>query len=186
MSTAIINLDLTNSIDVVRALVGDFDTDCPIMSDNMYQQLLDMFSESDESIAEWFAAIRACEIITRHYAQDALRSRERVNAVEVEQYGNERFKAYQDACEWLKNNPPLGSGADGLPLFYLGGGCNNGLRASGISIGWFSSALSACWAVTWENGYYRPYVPGYNLRFLGTIETNLCTTCYSSNCSCGC
>ncbi|MCP3921269.1 MAG: hypothetical protein GY714_01660 [Desulfobacterales bacterium] len=185
MTDAIINLDLTNSIDVVRALVGDFDKTCPIMSDNMYQQILDMYTEVDESIAEWFAAIYACSIIVRHYAQSGLRSRERVNAVEVEEYGNERYQAYKNTCKWLKANPPIGSGADGLPLFFLGGYCNNGLRQSGISIGWFSSAMLACHAITWENGYFRGYNNG--LAFLGTIEVNLCGTCglgVGSGCCC--
>ncbi len=186
MTDAIINLDLTNPIDVVRSLVGDFDTDCPIMSNNMYQQLLDKFTSLDETTAEWFAAIEACEIIVRHFAQTGLRSRERVNAVEVEEYGNERFQAYKNTCKWLKANPPWGSAAQGAPLFFLGGYCNNGLRQSGITVGWFSSALLACHAITWEHGYYRPINNG--LRFLGTIEVNLCGTCglVLDSCSCGC
>lgn len=175
MSTAVINLDLTNPIDVVRALVGDFDKECPIMSDNMYQQLLDMYSNNSESIAEWFAAIYACDIIARHYAQDGLRSRERVNAVEVEEYGHERYAAYAETCTWLRSHPPIGSDAYGLPLFHLGGSCNNGLNISGISIGWMSSALLACHAITWENGYFRHCNNG--LRFLGTIQVNLCGLC---------
>ena len=118
MSTPVINLDLTNSIDVVRALVGDFDTACPIMSNNMYQQILDMYTNVSESSAEWLAAIYACDIITRHYAQDGLRSRERVNAVEVEEYGHERYEAYVQTCKWLRANPPIGSDAYGLPLFW--------------------------------------------------------------------
>lgn len=182
MTCPVINLDLTNPIDVVRALVGDFDTSCPIMSNNMYQQILDMYSDQTESTAEWFSAIYACDIIARHYAQEGLRSRERVNAVEVEEYGNERYKAYMDTCHWLRTHPPIGSDAYGLPLFFIGGGCNNGLVQSGISIGWFSSALLACHAITWENGYYR----GNDYRFLGTIEVNLCVSCgsYADNCGC--
>ena len=60
---------------------------------------------------------------------------------------------------------------------YFGGGCNNGLRTSGISIGWMSSALLACHAITWENGYFRNIFPNDGLRFLGTIQVNLCGTC---------
>lgn len=185
MTTPTINLDLTNPIDVVRSLVGDFDTSCPIMSNNMYQQLLDRYTSLEESTAEWFASIDACDIIVRHYAQTGLRSRERVNAVEVEEYGNERYKAYKDTCEWLRAHPPFGSDAQGAPLFYFGGSCNNGLRASGISIGWFSSALLACHAITWDNGYFRL---GPDLRFdrIGTIQVNLCGTCGTNASGCGC
>lgn len=189
MTTAIINLDLTNPIDVVRSLVGDFDKSCPIMSDNMYQQLLDQFTKLNESTAEWLAAIEACDIISRHYAQTGLRRRERVNAVEVEQYGNERYKAYVDTCNWLRTHPPISSAAYGLPLFHFGGGCNNGLALHGITIGWMSAALLACHAITWENGYFRQdfgFLQTNGLRFLGTIQVNLCGTCGLSTSSCGC
>ncbi len=191
MTTAVINLDLTNPIDVVRSLVGDFDTSCPIMSNNMYQQLLDKFPTLNESTAEWFAAIEACDIITRHYAQTGLRTRERVNAVEVEEYGNERYKAYQATCEWLRGHPPFGTDPQGGALFFFGGGCSNGLVAHGIFNGWFSTALLACHAITWENGYFRQdsgLLRTNGLRFLGTIQVNLCGTCglSTSSCSCGC
>ena len=192
MTDAIINLDLTNSIDVVRSLVGDFDKNCPIMSDNMYQQLLDQFTTVNLDTAEWFAAINACDIISRHYAQTGLRSRERVNAVEVEEYGNERYKAYRNTCKWLRSNPPFGSDVQGSELFFFGGSCNNGMAMHGISIGWFSTALMACHAITWENGYFREsgLLRTNGLRFLGTIQVNLCGSCgqgigSSGGCSCG-
>ncbi len=190
MSTAVINLDLTNPIDIVRSLVGDFDKSCPIMSDNMYQQLLDQFSTLEDATAEWFAAIDACDIISRHYAQNALRSRERVNAVEVEEYGHERYQAYRDTCKWLRANPPFGTDLQGSPLFFFGDTRSNGLHRHGIHIGWMNACLRACHQLTWENGYYRPTC-NEGLRFLGTIEVNLCGFCglgiglLSGGCGCG-
>ena len=185
MSDAFIDLDLTNPINIVRVLAGDVDTANPILSDNMYQQMLDMYADKELSVAEWFAAIYACNIIAMQFAPDALRSRERVNAVEIEEYGKERYDSYRRACQWLRANPPIGSEAEGVVGFLIGGGCNNGLVCSGISIGWLNSALLTCWSLTWDNGYYRPC---NDLRFIGTIQTNLCGTCGcgTGDCGCGC
>ena len=117
-----INLDLTAPIDATRAMVGDVDTDDPILSDAMYQQILDINTINDrgECVVLWFSSIQAAEIILAHYAPLAFRSRERVNAVEVEEYGGERYKNYQDLVKWLRNNPPNNC-SFGTSLFYFGG-----------------------------------------------------------------
>lgn len=119
---AIIDLDLTIPTNALRAIVGDIDPDNPIMSDSMYQQIYDMndINGRQEAVVLWFSAIQAASILLSHYASTAGHYRERVNAVEIEESGGEKYRNFLNLLKWLRNNPPTG-GTASAGLFHFGG-----------------------------------------------------------------
>jgi len=153
MST--INIDLTNPVNTIRCLVGDVDICNPILSDMMYQQIIALYTNGsrEECSIVWLSAIYAAQIILAHYAPDSMRYRERVNAVEIDYYGGERFKNYEKLIKWLKNNPPnyCDAGTTG-GLFYFGGTYTE--CSSIYTLRYINSCLMDCWGCRWENGFY--------------------------------
>ena len=147
-----INIDLTNPINVVRAMVGDIDVCSPIMSDMMYQQILDIndINDRSECVIVWFSAIQAASILMAQYSITGQRYRERVNAVEVENYGSERYKNYQDLTKWLRNNPPMNCPLGGA-LFYFGGTYDQ--CDTIYTLKYIKSCICACWPRAWVDGY---------------------------------
>jgi len=147
-----INLDLTNPTNVIRAMVGDVDMCDPIMSEMMYQQIYDIqnVDGKEENTVIWLSAIQACFYIKAHYAPEAMRYRERVNAVEFEQYGGERYKNYCDLMDWLRGNPPAIS--TGAPLFHFGGTYTSYDKISMLQ--YMNICLETYWGYVWRDGYY--------------------------------
>jgi len=151
---ATINLDLSNPSNAIRALVGDVDVCDPIMSDSMYQQIYDLndINDRNECVIAWFASIQAAEIIMAQYAPTGQRYRERVNAVEVENYGSERYKNYQNLVKYLRNNPPMNCPLSNT-LFYFGGTytqCDNI-----YTLKYINKCLCGFWGLpnAWIDGY---------------------------------
>ena len=149
---ATINLDLTNPINAIRAMVGDIDTCNPLMSDMMYQQIYDKANKSNrnECIVLWYAAIQAAEILMAHFAPTALRSRERVNAVEIEEYGSERYNNYKDLLKWLRNTPPLDC-ALSTTLFQFGGTYTE--CDTIYTLKYMRQCFCMFWPRVWTDGY---------------------------------
>ena len=150
---ATIDLDLTNPINVVRAMVGDVDCNNPIMSDGMYQSIIDAntINGRAECVIIWFSAIQATGYLLAHYSQDAMRQRERVNAVEVEQYGGERYRNYKNLHNWLQKNPPLTYQFE-QTLFDFGGTYTE--CSTFYSVQYINKCLCECWCKVWQDGYY--------------------------------
>lgn len=149
-----IDFDLTDPINVIKVMVGDIDCDDPLMSANMYQQILDMFDKSEcygEPIQIWYSAKYAARIFIAEYGHTGMRTRERVNAVELEFYGGERYRNYRDLVEWLENNPPVGSTENGISLFHFGG-TFDGYRNL-PSLQYINACLNGFWGWSWKDGY---------------------------------
>jgi hypothetical protein len=118
----------------------------------MYQQILDINSinERSECIVVWFSAIQAAEILMAQYSIDGQRSRERVNAVEVENYGGERYRSFKDLTKWLKSHPPLNCTLGGS-LFHFGGTYT---QADDIyTLKYLKSCICSCWPHYTITGY---------------------------------
>jgi len=152
---ATIDLDLTNPVNVVRAMVGDVDSCNPIMSDNMYQQVINMFDDGvrAECAVVWRSALYAANLILAQYTPDSMRTRERVNSVEIDYDGSNRYKNYERLIKWLKNNPPDScTTGSTFSLFHFGGTyteCNQI-----YTLRYINTCLSECWGCYWENGFY--------------------------------
>lgn len=152
MST--INIDLTNPVNAVKVTVGDTDVCNPIMSDMMYQQIIAKYNDGvrEECIVLWLSAIYAAQLILAHYAPDSMRYRERVNAVEIDYYGGERYKNYEKLIKWLRNNPPNFCDSGGGALFYFGGTYTECSQI--YTLRYINDCLGECWGCKWENGFY--------------------------------
>lgn len=150
---ATIDLDLTNPINVVRVMVGDVDSCNPLMSDNMYQSILDSNTVDgrDECVVVWFSAQQAVGYLIAHFAPEAMRYRERVNAVEVEQYGGQRYSAYQNLEKWLKKNPPRNCISE-ISLFHFGGTYDECDQI--YTVQYINKCLCECWGKIWQGGFY--------------------------------
>ena len=148
-----IELDLTSPTNALRAMVGDIDSCDPIMSDTMYQQIYDLndINDRDECSILWFSAIQAARIVMAHYAVEGQRQRERVNAVEVENYGSERYNNYKDLVNWLRRNPPQNCPL-GNTLFYFGGTYDSCDQIYTLS--YIKQCTCACWPYNWIDGYF--------------------------------
>jgi hypothetical protein len=149
-----INLDLTNPINTVRVMVGDVDSCNPMMTDMMYQQIIDLntINSRNECVIVWFSAIQAAGYLMAHFAPEAMRYRERVNAVEVEQYGGERYRGYANLLKWLRNNPPLNCPLSGT-LFHFGGTYTE--CSTFYTMQYINNCLCDCWGKIWIDGYYQ-------------------------------
>lgn len=147
-----INLDLTSPINIVRAMVGDVDINNPIMSDNMYQQIIDINTVNgrSECVIVWFSALQAAGYLMAQYAPEGMRYRERVNAVEFEQYGGERYKSYVRLNDWLKRNPP-NTCSIGSALFHFGGTYTECSQI--YTMKYINDCLGQCWNLVWKDGY---------------------------------
>ncbi len=148
-----IDFDISNPVNAIRIMVGDVDLCNPIMSDNMYQQFFDLnnINDRNECVVVWFSAIQAASIIYAQYAPNGQRYRERVNAVEVENYGGERAQNYKNLLDWLKGNPPLNCPMEGS-LFGFGGTYT---KCDAIyTVRYINDCICSCWGWIWKDGYY--------------------------------
>ena len=102
--------DFTTEVGKVRYYSGDTELNtegCYIISDMTILEVLDQYSNKPANVRIWRSTLDVLLFMKSAMAPYAARSREREGSVEVEVYGQERYKAICDLYDFYDKNPDV-------------------------------------------------------------------------------